>query len=379
MKLTEVRHPSYEYKPSALVSTPPVLDIERAKSAQKDAELYSVDSFYPHEHPSLVLATSLIFYHHNLNRDTIKGTPQEQDIVRLRTRELAAAETTAFLPTIGIEIEADLEPYRMQTEIANLQYEVFFRTLRMPSNHASSVNDYWEFSPPPSYSAFTTSRIAYELLRGRYIPSLATNRQRFTKGIKYTLSNKDQKRITTNLSQYLRSAHINFGVPSETMLFSHDTNELKQDITTLSASLALAYTSQRRLTNRVNLNLLAEIHNDAQPTAKKPTFDRLELLPFEIGAASSLELFINSQYLAAALFAYHSEQRDTALARCWQQFSEFTSALVPSLPLETEKVQKLDTTLGKDNELREKLRTLVKIYSRHAMSIADQLSNETIV
>ena len=378
MKVTEVRHPSYEYKPSALVSTPPVLDVERALSARKDAELYSVDSFDPHEHPSLALASSLIFYHHNLNRDSVKGSPQEMDIARLRTRELAAARTTSFLPTIGIEIEADLEPYRTQTEIENLKYDDFFSALKMPANRASDVYDYWEFTPPPSYSAFTTSRIAYELLRGRYIPSIAETEQRQTRGIKYALRSSDQEQITSNLSRTLRSTHINFGVPPETTLFSQYTNGFDQDVLALSAILALAYTSQRRLTQRANQNLFYEFHDDAQPTDMKPTFDRLELLPFEIGAASSFELFVNAQYLASSLFAYHSEQRDTALARCWQQFSEFAAEILPADSIDGENELKIDIkSLGENNEIREKLRTLVKIYARHARDIADQMSAET--
>lgn len=89
---------------------------------------------------------------------------------KLIEQEIAAAHPANHLPTIGFEVESPRKPYRL---VDPMDYADLFDRIGMPRNKVNestgtkdgtSYPTYWEFSPPPSYTASVQARILHELI-----------------------------------------------------------------------------------------------------------------------------------------------------------------------------------------------------------------------
>lgn len=292
---------------SELVSAPPVFNMSRARMARLMVRAVGLDGFQ-----ALNLALALSVY--NLPAPILSKS--DMDFIKRRHftligDEIAAAHPSNHLPTIGFEVESPRKPYRL---VNSRDYVDFFDAIGMPRNRVNKFDDaggrnppsaFWEFSPPPSYSASVQARILHELITGRFIPSL-----------RYS---QDPEQIKTLLDNKLVSLHLNLGVPS---IWMGDIVHLRgnEDAKILASMLALAYTSPVRLESR-SQQVYVDV-KDADPTVKGGGVNRrLELKALEVRDESVYRLMIGSQPLGGAMFARLGGY-DQSLAEVWDGVRE---------------------------------------------------------
>lgn len=288
-----------------LLSAPPIFDVDKARGARSLVEKEELDDF-----PALQVALALSIY----NMETVgfgQNTQFSRRLEKLIGEEIKASSKTNPLPTIGIEVESPRKPFDRFRDSPD--YAEFFDAVGMPRNRVNSLSNYksraksetwpnfWEFSPPPSYTAAVQSRILCELVKGGFVPSL-----RFS---------KDPGNIKEYLDNKLVSLHVNLGsLPLN--WFVH-----KEDSEVFGAAFAFAFTSAQRLASRQNREF---VHFPAAtPTLKSEGADdkRLEIKALEVGSENTYRLMREIQLLGAALFAFMGNTNQE-LADKWSQAKE---------------------------------------------------------
>lgn len=236
-----------------------------------------------------------------------------QTQLKLLPLEQKLWDSQSPLPTIGIEVESPRKPFNLRRLENYLEYSNFFDLIGMPRNKVNGASYtaesppgyeiFWEFSPPPSYSAVVQKRILFELINGRFIPSL-----------------KDSKRtedIKEFLDEKLVSLHINLGIP-DWLRQTQDTSgaERSQDIELLAASFAFGFTSASRLLHRNQSTVSGS--KSAIPTNKDQNLGgrRVEIKAFEVRDGSVYRLIEEIQLLSASAFSFLGKG-DQALSQTW--------------------------------------------------------------
>lgn len=186
------------------------------------------------------------------------------------------------------------------------RYAEFFDAIGMPRNKINKTpNSFWEFSPPPSYTAQVQSRILCELIKGGFIPRL--------------INSDDPHHIHRLLDYKLVSLHVNLGVPAWLAARQFDAGlDNNDNITFLSAAFCLAFSSAQRLLFRTTQSI-ANI-KEADPTNKSPSEkpQRIEIKALEVRNASTYRLLEEIQLITASNFAYLCGN-DESLAEIWEE------------------------------------------------------------
>lgn len=296
---------------SGQVVPSPIFDIEKAQEIK-----HSVDEIVDPDFQALKLALALASYNFAVENHPTFYTLREY-ILKVQSKlfsvEYKGWNINSPLPTIGIEVESPRKPFNLRRLENYLAYSHFFDLIGMPRNKANSANYsiesppdyeiYWEFSPPPSYSASVQKRILFELIHGRFIPSLKASKQ--TKDIKEFLDEK------------LVSLHINLGIPDWLRQTQDVSGPVQsQDIQLLAASFAFGFTSASRLLYR-HQSTVANSKNAVQTNKdQNPGGSRVEIKAFEVRDRSVYRLIEEIQLLSASAFSFLGKG-DQALSQTW--------------------------------------------------------------
>ena len=301
------------------VSSPPEFNIGKARKAIKFVD----SAFQITDLPALRLALILSSY----NRSGVK--PESDDpnyflfsgkYTALVDAELRASDPSNMLPTIGIEVESPRKLFDEDRD--SIQYAIFFDSLTgigMPRNRVNSSSSmdnfrtagntalFWEFSPPPSYSAAVQARIISELIKGRFIPSL-----------KFSRKPEDIREL---LDDKLVSMHINIGVPT----WAGEMTPLDEEGTLLGQMFALAFTSATRLHKRmqsefIGLKSNSEATCKSLPPDSKEDRKRIEFKACEVRDESCYRQLYEMQLLSCAYLS-NRFSKDPAVSRVWSDLA----------------------------------------------------------
>lgn len=331
-----------------LVSDAPEFNFERARQAASLLQSRGLPEF-----PALNLALALRIYNQDETGVEEAFQPTKRRLSQMIAGEITASDLTDPRPTIGFEVESPKKSFDKERDSSNYSY--FFDAIGMPRNKANAGTNaaiFWEFSPPPAYSAAVQRRILHELIQGRFIPTL--------------LYSQDPVDIRTYLDDKLVSLHINLGIPNLIQRgLVNFKNEL--DVLLFSSMFAYAFTSPLRLQQR-NQTIFTDV-KEAEQTAKSGgQYRRLELKAFEVGNETTYRLMEEVQLMGTALFADVGDYRED-LALIWREVSNQAKLIY--------EIYKVDVTLLKDNRTEaaqkvgnpEFVRTLRHLITTSALNI----------
>ncbi len=336
----------------AFVSALPTFDMERLDKINEMAYEWltkrGLDGFL-----ALSIAYKLALY----NLFTSTSDSRSFDLLSdrfgsLANKEKAFSDPKNPFPTIGIEIEV---PKKVVNPSDFSSYALFFDKVGMPRNRLNATGDHailgthWEFSPPPSYSSETQSRIIAELIRGGFLPSLRSSQK--PEDIREYLDNK------------LVSLHVNLEILREFLTISLD-----DTCKTFSNMLALAFTSPERLMFRTSTAPI--LIKKGEQTVKSRAFrlldvGRLELKAHEVRTGSTYRLLKEAQLLGGALFAF-LYGGDPWLSQKWQEIKPKAESLIEKvfvgqpLPLGNE-IKSLVAKRLEETTLQQELRSLITV------------------
>ncbi|HSW97716.1 MAG TPA: hypothetical protein VLF89_07875 [Candidatus Saccharimonadales bacterium] len=287
---------SKEFQPQTEVITVlPILDNTLALSSREFAKDFVECSGYPIEKgvaiSSLELAIALSFYNAQVNH---YSNPSKNSLLLDRWENLIQQEYTAQLspqlPPIGIELESHIFPDFFKEESRLVAYKQFFDRINFPENEVNKIpySLYWEFAPPPSYSAEVQETIKRELVTGRFISIVVppfNQKDNIDKIAKIT---------EESLNPGLLSLHGNLNIPEGLSIEKND-----KDLHLFSMGFALATTSSLRLEKRPR----DDFHDIREGEKIKPGFSdrRLEVCGLELNDKINLK---ELQLVASALFSY---------------------------------------------------------------------------
>ena len=326
---------------SEITSPPPIFAVD---AAQRVRSLVANRRF-EHDYPALSLALSLAAYNYATFVSGVSDNQIRHFLHRfdeLVGQERAAADPQNPLPTIGIEVESPRKLFEKERD--GLNYANFFDVLGMPRNRVnfnlSQAFAYWEFSPPPSYTASVQTRILSELIKPGFIPSL-----------RYSQNPED---IREYLDNKLVSLHVNLGVPLS--LVGNEWNgwgsKFTKDAELFSSMFPLAFTSPLRLKSRSREPFFAD--RMAEPTLKDQggIHGRFELTALEVASASNYRLISEIQLLGACMFSDWTDKnhilgnvwRDVKMAaqEIYQQYGVGPDLLKDNKPDVAKKVEESD-------------------------------------
>ena len=297
------------------ISRPPVFSLPALYIAKDFAKEFTSAHFKEAEYENfdaLKLAVALSWYNYVLSEDGLQSARQTQiKLSNLITEEREASSPFNPLPTIGIEIESPNKPLRMKPVLFD-EYARFFDKIGMPRNkiNKSFVEffdgdpSYWEFSPPPSFSARVQSTIISQLIRGNFVPHLQDS--------------QDPDDIKKYLSNKLVSLHINLGIPPKVGLKYGYQLYSNRDLNIFVSSFAVGFTSPKRLECRQNKKSFFKIRVGTQTPKSLWSPGRIEVVSMEMRDQSAYRALRQIQLVAVALFA-HLENPNSAFGRIWQE------------------------------------------------------------
>lgn len=335
--------------PSELVSEPPVFNLDRAGES---TTLVTLGGFAHYHALSLALILAIYNQDPTNNVDYERATEVIGRFPNMVSSEVAAAKDENPLPTIGFEVESPKKPFDRVND--SEKYAKFFDTITMPRNKVNgrvdqpTGSDFWEFSPPPSYSAIVQRRILHELIRGRFIPSL-----------RYSQHPDDVK---TYLDEKLVSLHINLGIPKKV---ARELPNIQNDpdVLLFSSMFAYAFTSPLRLKHRAQ-QVYTDIKDADETTKSGGKNKRLELKAFEVRTEAVYRLMEEVQLLSAGLFAEVGDYRED-LAEKWKEAAEDVRVLYKRYTVEPEfiRLRERASELAGNSEFVQLLRKTITYYA----------------
>lgn len=283
-----------------ITSFPPKFDLTTAQRAKSlvDGEGFS-------SYPALNLALSLAVYNYAM----YTGVTEDQmrtftlRFINLTSQEVAASDPRNPLTTIGFEVESPKKLFNREQD--SMSYAQLFDAIGMPRNkvndvayvnreNTSSWPIFWEFSPPPSYTASVQTRILCELIKGRFIPSLRRS--------------KDPDDIRQFLDDKLVSLHINLGVPTSQVGEDWRTR-YTEDLKLFSTMFPLAFTSSHRLLYR-NQSVFYSCKSADQTSKNGGNNSRLELKALEVRDSGTYRMIKEIQLLGSAMLRAFMDKKD---------------------------------------------------------------------
>lgn len=343
-----------------LVSMPPILDREKAEQARKFAEKVTPAGFR-----GLQIAVAVLLYNFSIQEPgKDDGSKLQHRIFRLIDKELQAANPINPLPPIGFEVEIPRLVLKRQTDTSVFgEYPSFFDVLGMPRNRANKLKvapeiTFWEFSPPPSYAAKTQNTILSQLIQGGFIPSL-----------RYS---QDQEEIRRLLDSKLVSLHINLGIPESLKNDLANSDDIDPDCKLFASLFTLAFTSSERLRHRYS-NIYAAIKNGEATLKGGGIGGRLEIKSLEVLSEHTYRLIEEIQLVAAALFAYLSDN-DDSFCHQWKKLKDAVLTIYNTYQIDLDIVnQKIPVSrLVRQTSLSRKLRPLISAAALEIKSKIDK-------
>lgn len=299
--------------PDKRLSPPPIFDWEKMSRSKEAVDKMAEKGGFG-ELKALRIALVLSYYNYLVSRDLSQksDTILGNRINNLINEEITASDPDNPLPTIGVEVET---PRKIKRSLNFNQYCTFFDDIGMPRNEAnlSSLEGlYWEFSPPPSYSASVQSRIVSELIKGGFIPSLS--------------SSKNPADIIELLDRKLVSLHVNLGIPGD---IKNNDLLFYEEVELLAYALSLAFSSSERIANKASNEYFNT--KKADKVKGRNIDERLEIKALEVRTESTYRLFKEAQLLGCAMFAYLSST-NMPLGGVWQRLLEEIKPIIKQYP-----------------------------------------------
>ncbi len=202
--------------------------------------------------------------------------------------ESVARSTKGVLPSIGIEIEVPIDFIDERSIFVLNKIGIPNDEETVPVDRPVNLH---EINPSPTYSAWTSNRILQGLVGVGAIPIHE--------------SEESGKREIENEEPL--SLHINFGIPYDLFRAGSSSIEFFENehidyMYILSDAMNIAFTSERRLKMRkTNESVLTK--DDSVDSSYNSVAYRVELRAQEFKDYTTCRMMVESQYLAACLFA----------------------------------------------------------------------------